>query len=252
MSADWLVGSFYTATALGFDSGSARTVAAGSYYLKDATASISLLNAFSTALANDVTNTVTLTKAGKVRIVMNSSTSITWTSSTLRDLLGFTADITSQTSVTAANHSPLWWSAGYEATPEAPLNDQGQDVTDGIVTRSRSGLTSVFTKHNTAKVNGFSWPVVDATKVYTSARGSGEFKAFAERVLDRGQPFKLWREIDESSTSSAEATVGGVTTLGPYKTTAYLGQWYQRIVANAEIVSPVQVRCIKVNELSNT
>lgn len=249
MSAAWLIGSCRLTDALAFDSGSARTVAAGSYYLKDSTDSISLLDAFQTALRNDeATAAVTLTRSGHVRITASSPFSITWTSTALRDFLGFTGTITSQTDVTATNHSSLWWSSGYPETPDAPAGVQGNRVRDTAINSSRSGLTTSFTTHNTRVSNGFLWDVVPIARVWTPSESPGEFYTWWETVASQGRAWKLWRNVAEDSSSSAEATSSSI--VGPYKTTR--ANWaYSRQVQSADLYSRIRVPAVLVSELSN-
>lgn len=89
---------------------------------------------WSVSLSTGTTGTGLLTIARST-----GSYSITWTSTALRDLMGFTADITSQTSVTATNqHAGLWF-------PDCPLVLDGHPSrahkqTDNRGSESPSGL----------------------------------------------------------------------------------------------------------------
>lgn len=80
------------------------------------------------------------TGTGLITIAMSSGTfSITWTSTDLRDLLGYTANISSQTSVTATKqHCGLW-------LPDCPITLRGSPArahkqTDNRSTESPNGL----------------------------------------------------------------------------------------------------------------
>lgn len=112
------------------------------------------------------------------------SYSITWTSTALRDLLGFTADITSQTSVTASKqHCGLW-------LPDCPITLKGDPSrahkqTDNRSTESPNGL--VITVGGTKKYQhqDISYSHVVQSRVYEGAATTT--RASLEQWLDDTQ-----------------------------------------------------------------
>ncbi len=120
---------------------------------------------------------------GLVTIAMSSGTySITWSSTALRDLLGFTATITTQTSVTGTiNHRGLW-------LPGCPFNcdgdpDRAPEATD---TRSSKGPTgTVMTLSGTQRYEhtGLKWSHVLRARTWEGA-ASPAYSSFQAWVRD--------------------------------------------------------------------
>jgi len=248
----WLVGSVRWTADVGVTiDASSQSVAAGSYYLEDSTNSLSLLERLKGAmdLAGVSGASVTLTRAGRVRIQASSAFSITWTDVRLRDALGFASNVTSQTDVTAGNQSPLLWSPDTPERPSAPKGVQGHRIPDTVVNSSRSGLTTSFTTHNTMVVNEFTFDHVPISRVWTPGEQGGEFQRWLDEVGNEGRPWKLWVDVTEDAASSVEASP--VAVLGPYKLRNPMRKWYDRRFPNADLTSRIRVAAVLVSELSN-
>lgn len=97
------------------------------------------------------------TGTGQVTIAMSSGTySITWTSTDLRDLLGFTATITSQTSVTGTKNARGLW------LPDCPLWLDGDpatmpEISDARNTESPDGTSVTLVNSFKAKHRNLTW-----------------------------------------------------------------------------------------------
>lgn len=121
------------------------TVDAGSYYLTAAGGVSGLLADFQTKLNTDqpANWTVTLsTTTGKVTIdCADEPWVLSWTSTNLRDALGFTGNIASTTSAqTGANQARFLWIPDCPPNSDIPDHAQAPRVTDRHATRGPTGL----------------------------------------------------------------------------------------------------------------
>lgn len=102
-----------------------------------------------------------------------SAFSITWTSTDLRDILGFTANITSQTSVTATNQAKGFW------RPDCPIyvesgryKSSAPRVTDAHQTESPNGLAITHVGNVKYRYRGIRWSHVPMHKVWVIDEGT--------------------------------------------------------------------------------
>lgn len=227
---------------------SPQTIAAGSYYLYSATNSLSLLYQFQTAMtAASVTSAAAyLTEAGYVRITGGSTFAVTWTNTTLRDLLGFTGDLSGASSYVAPLHSKLWWSPGYDETPDTPTGVESMPMPDTVITSSRDGSAVLFTTNYTQQHQSYKWDVVPITKVWTSSELGGEYKAWWDTVGRAGLRWYLWPGVDEDSGSTTQATLSSPQ--GPFKLRRIDPKWYNRQISNVDQLSAIEIDCIVVSE----
>lgn len=233
----WLVGSFTLAsTATITVNGNAHNVAAGTYYLRDATTSISLVDAVQAAIAAEVGgSTVAIGKDRKLRIISGGGALTLLIPAVLQAVLGLAAAPTVGTTVTADNVSTLLWSPGWPATTEGfPVDASGWTETDLVITTSPSGLTQNFTAHNTQTLAEWTWSTVKPSRVWTSAALGGEYRRFFDDVLLAGSRFKFYSRTLEDEASSA--SVSWVTAKGPYRLRNPNFRWYRRTVASTDAV----------------
>lgn len=107
-----------------------------------------------------------LTSEGRVTIaVTNGTFSLSWTSADLRDLLGHTANITTQTSVTGTNQARGLW------IPDCPLNaDSDTDIAplDSDLRTTLSPNGAAYTKRGTSlhRHTNLVWSHVHKSKVF--------------------------------------------------------------------------------------
>lgn len=249
MTASWLIGSIEDSAAMTVTiAGSARTIAAGDYYLHGPTSGLSLLTAFETQMTGAGVGSAAayLTKAGKVRLTGSGTFTITWTNTTLRDLLGFTGNLSGASSYVAPNYSKLWWSAGYDGNPDTPYGVEAMVMPDTAITTSRDGSATLFTTNNSQQHNAWSWDVVPISKVWTTAEAGGEYKAWWDTVGRAGKRFYLWPDVDEDSGSTTQVTLAGP--LGPYKLRRIDPTWYNRQIPNVDQLSEIAIDVIVVSE----
>lgn len=253
VSVDWLLGSKVLPAYSYSISGTGYGIAAGTYYLDDATASLSMLAQFETDMDTEgLTNaSVHLTEAGYVQITSDTSFTVTWTDTAFRDLLGFTGNIGSTTSATASLYSPLFWSPGYRGTPlDSPGGIVGTKVKDTAHTVSPSGQTGQATTHNTRVVNRWQWQMVPIARVWTTDKDGlgGEFRRFYDDVMCVGARFKLYPAIGEDRTSTSAVSL--TTPLGPYKIPGNKDRWYNRQIADADTRSEITIEVYQTAEVS--
>lgn len=230
------------------------TLSTGDYYLVNATANRSLLDAVASEIENAIGEppTIALQRDLRVQIAFSNAASITWGSATtLRNLLGFTGDLSSNTLHTATNISPLIWSAGYRALTRAhgDAASGGEVIVDTIQTKSNTGRTINTITHGQSIIQDFSWDFVYVSRVQTSSELGGEFITFVANVLNRGQRFTWHKGIveDPSSTTLLSLT----TAVGPYKSRSIINNWYNRAKQPAaDIGSNIRIEAVIVDEYS--
>jgi hypothetical protein len=183
------------------------TVAAGDYYL---TSTTSLLTTFKTALDNGagVTYTVTVNDAdpngtGKVTITPSAgNVAITWTSTGLRDALGFTGNLSAASSHTSANSSPhIWLPNTPRSAGIVPDGYQGRPVTDGTVTGSPTGTTKAI-QYATRYENTAEWRFLLGSKTWITWESTvnESFEKFWSVSIGAGQPVRYHKDRADDST----------------------------------------------------
>lgn len=223
---EWLIGSHPNVPACTFDVTVGATtesfsIRAGAYYLWNNSVGFDLLNEFQDAL-----NSHSLLSPSEAEVFMGqnrlvqansngSAYSVTWTGdTTARNMMGFTGALSSSTAHEANAMSAFFWSPGKQGSPDARPGSQGHQVSDGQMSQAGTG-TVRYVRHNTYRRNGYTWRNVDIARVHSTSENSGEWFTFWDQVIERGRKFKLLRNVDEDTTSSAAATMTG-DLLGPY------------------------------------
>lgn len=214
----WLVGSYFLpATTITINgSGEDFSTSAQGWYLYHPTDALSLIDQLEVVLvaAPVAGATVRVLENRTVRISAPGNFSITWTSSTLRDLLGFTGNLAGTNTYTATNVSPLLWSPGKPESPtESPLGTLGRSVYDTKFSTAPDG-SQVADSHYTQVVNTYNWSHVAMDRYQTSSAVGGEYVVFFDYVLRRAHKFNLWRNIEEDVDGTDPVT--WTTSLGPY------------------------------------
>ena len=142
---------------------------------------------------------------GLVTIAFGTTGSITWTMTALRDILGFTANITSQTSVTATNPLRYVW------RPTRPINLFPHEnaatnllvpESNSLVRRSINGTVWML-ESNTLHSTDLRWMYLTKAEVLTPASGNdASFQNFWTYVCSKGRPFRYFP--DRSVNTSAD------------------------------------------------
>jgi hypothetical protein len=196
-------------------------VAAGNYYLYDDESAFDSFLAVINALDSHSILTgnvyVTLGVDLHVHLVSTGAAfSLNWADAIeLRDMLGFTINLTSATTHRAPNISPLLWSAGRTTTWEARVGTNGIKIAD--VARGQSGPGTVRSnRHNTHRRNTLIYRYVLNSRVWTEDEENGEFVTFWDQVLVPGHRFKVWRNyLEDLNDSSSELSPHDPTDFGP-------------------------------------
>ena len=251
MISAWLIGTRTLAAQDITISASAQVVAADTRYLYDATNGNSWCYALQAAMvaAGVTTPSVFLTRARKVRITAGGAYTITWTDTELRDLLGFTGNLSSASSHTADNVSPALWSPGYEAISTSPYGTDGYTESDTQILSSPTGLTTTMIKHHTKTLQELAWRHVVISRVWTTAEAGGEYKRFYDDTLETGERVKHYASVNEDETATTTAATLG-SALGPYKLRRIDPTWYTRTIDNVDRLSAISVDLIKVGEIT--
>lgn len=218
----WLVGSYFIPGGLSVTiDGTPSTWSAADqgYYLYSSTSALSMLSKFK-ALLDAAVGVPTLVQVRRDRKVQLNSPggnfTVAWTSTLLRDLLGFSqGNLSGDDTYVASSISPLLWSPLKNENPQdAPLGVLGRPVGDDVFLTAPDG-TTVVTSHYTQVMNSFAWQMVPSDRYQTDDALGGEYLTFWDYCLRKGYKFRLWREILESTESSSTA-VTWTEDLGPY------------------------------------
>jgi len=230
-------------------------LAAGSYYLTDATSSRSLLEAFEDALDAHTmlsgANSIIL-RNRRAFVEASSSFSLTWPADNLlRDLLGFTGNLSGDSEYIAGAISPLLWSPGRTGVYRSRLDTDGIPLHDTAVGMSAAGVVTA-TRHNTVREQTLTYRYVRNARTWTTAEVGGEFFAFWDYVLSRAAPFKLYRGVTEDEDATTTMTLGTQTpSTGAYVHTPSqpVRLPFDREFANVEMLHPISIDCVTTTDL---
>lgn len=231
------------------------TIPAGSYYLTDSSSARSLFSAFATAL-----NSHSMLGSASCVLLRDRTTflsaspdfAIAWPADNLlRDLIGFTSNISGQDEYVSDGISVLLWSPGRTGVYRARLDTDGIPLHDTAVGMSANGVV-VATRHNTVLEQTLTYRYVRNSRVWTTAEEGGEFYAFWDYVLSRAAPFKLYRSVTEDEASTSTMTLGTQTpSTGAYKHTPSqpVRLPFDREFANVEMLHPISIDCVTVTDI---
>lgn len=216
----WLIGSYASLPEQDVTiAGSGQTIAAGDWYLYDPTNSLSLLYAVQQAMlaAGVAGATAVLCENRKVKLSSGGANfTVTWVDLLLRDLLGFTGNLSGASSYVADGVSPLLWSPARTENPAlAPMGVRGakQHAVFQAVS-PYSGKTEAMS-HGYREYNRFTFPYVDVDRIRTQTDGEGGvFDTWFDNVAVPANLWKLYREVGENTASTTAAVLD--TPLGPY------------------------------------
>ena len=251
----WVVGALELTTDADITvSGTPVTVPAGTYYLADATASRSLIEAVLAAVTPEMTTPSIF--IGRDRLIrVTAGAAFTWTAidARLQAALGF-ASIPSTSSATASDVSTLLWSPAYCATTtDHPGGTTGFEEPTRSHTTSPSGLTQYTVVHGTSRKQAdLGWAQVLRDRVWREGfddGGPGDFRRFWREVIVPGRRWKLYETVAESGTVDATPAVFPVA-LGPYKTPRVDPRWWNRSVANFDGLTDVALDGVLTSELA--
>ena len=228
--AAWLIGSRDDLPQQGVHiNASAQSTPAGSFYLHDASAARSLLMQFRDAviLATGGATTVVLQQDGRVRIDCTVLFSLTWGSSTLlRDLLGFDANLALLSTYTAPNISPLLWMPGKPETPMAQrLGVVGHRTHNVYQTTAPYSGKSESVSHGYRTYARYTFPMIDTERLTGADGVGGTYETWHEEVAVRSARWKLYRDVLEDPGGTASTVFSLTQPLGPYVVTGPRLAW---------------------------
>jgi len=142
--------------------------AADTYYLSSADSEANGLLADLKSKMDAAGNTYSVNLSdttGKVTITVDTGTfSVTWTSTDLRDLLGFDSNISAKVTTTGASQCESLWRPSAHCMPDFGLNSPGLVVSNAMVRIAPDGTYSAF--HGPSRTrNRLSWPVIPVSQV---------------------------------------------------------------------------------------
>lgn len=222
--ADWWVGSSRIDDQTINVDGGAEVVAVPreAIYLWNPVADLSLFAQLEIALAAGgvVNPRVFFTTSRRVRIEADAAFEILWGAGLeLRDLLGFTSDITGFAGYTAAELSPLLWSPGKRMSPQlAPLNFNGQPVADIAAQLGPRGVQTVREQGQPTVIQRFELSHVERARYREVIPGPapGEFAYFWQQIMLLSLKMIVLREVLEGTSDTEQPDYESGVVLGPY------------------------------------
>lgn len=198
-------------------------IPAGSYYLDDPVSALSFCDAIVAALNTHTTiaagadPTCVIAQNRHIRIAWTGAFSITFTDTLLRDVLGFTGNLSAASAYQATHISDYLWVPGKPESPdEAILGVNGRKIKDTRI--GQSGLDGrVVSRHNDTRiVNRFWWQHIVQARYWTSSELGGEWQTWWDVVASSFLRWKLYRDVTDDDGSTSDMSLGS-TFLGPYK-----------------------------------
>jgi hypothetical protein len=161
-----------------------------------------------------------ITEDRHVRLTSSGVFTVTWTSTILRDYLGFTGNLAGASAYTATNRSPMLWSPGKTETPDlAPLGAHGQPIADISVAYGAGGAQTIRVEGSPTYRQRFRWAHVAKARYYAAppTPADGEYAAFWLSEFIGGNRWILLRGLTEGTSTTVSASYGSATAIGPYK-----------------------------------
>lgn len=213
----WIIGSikglsYYFSVDAGLQS------VTGDRYLYHATGSLSILNAIRAGMvaAGYAGATAVLTRDRRVKLSSGAGNfTITWDSTALRDLLGFTANLSGASSYTATDVSPLLWSPAKPLKPElSPIGTAGIRRPLTYATISPADGSAFAVSHGSRQWQRFTCSHVAIDRVFPADEAPGSWISFFDESAGKLCSFYVYPEVVEEAGSSTTATLADG--LGPY------------------------------------
>jgi hypothetical protein len=200
----------------------AVTASLNGLYLLHPTGALSMLSRLVVAMtAGGVASPAAfITEAGYVRLTSSGTFTIDWTgATTLRDLLGFTGNLSGASAYTAPNRSTLLWVPARTLTPElAPLGANGQPFLDVSRTVGTGGNLTVRQHGSPNYLQRFSATHIARARYWATmpAGASGEYRHFWEAELTTLRRWIVLRDVTIGSSTTTSADYSLSTHVGPY------------------------------------
>lgn len=216
-STAWLIGSV-KGLAYYFSVDASLQSVTSDRYLYHPTGSLSILDAIRAGMvaAGYAGASAVLTRDRRVKLSSGAGNfGITWDSTGLRDLLGFTGDLSGAATYTATNPPALLWSPAKPLRPElSPRGTTGIPRPLAYFTASPSDGSTFVVSHGERIDQRFTCGMVAVDRVFTSSLVGGEWARLFRDSLAKGYSFYVYPDVTEDPGSSTAATLSNG--LGPY------------------------------------
>ncbi len=213
----WLVGSVKDLSYYFSVDASLQSVT-GDRYLYHPSSSLSILAAIAAGMtaAGVAGAAAVLTRDRRVRLYSGGANfTVTWDDTGLRDLLGFTGDLSGAASYVATNVSSLLWSPAKPLASElSPRGTLGIRRPLSYMTQSPTDGSTFTVSHGTRVDQRYSCACVDTDRVMTASNAGGEWARWFDEVYAKGYQFYVYLDVTEETGSTTTATLTGG--LGPY------------------------------------
>lgn len=181
------------------------------YGVSNATGLLAAIKAAVEAAVGSGTCTMTLddtsdTATGKVTFAFSSNFTFTWTSTTLRDKLGFTGDLSTPATASfqGSNQAvPLWLPDVGRTNPEGPEGGAGFIEHDATLAVSPGGGVASF-GYSSRRLASFEFALVSGVKTWDvhESTASESFETFFLDGLVYGYPFRYFPDRSDDSAST--------------------------------------------------
>ena len=218
----WLIGSVKSLPEQSVDiDGVAQILATGNYHLAHGTAPALLTSLIAMLTAAGVpAPTASITRDRRVKLTAGAVFAIDWglAGETLRDLLGFDADLAGSLVYIAPLVSPLHWSPTKPLRSEmAPRGARGIRRPLAYYSMSPTDGSAFVVSHGERVDQSFSCSHVPTDRIQTPEELGGEWAAFFLAVVARGYLFTVYLDVVENPGSTTTADLDNP--LGPYVAT---------------------------------
>lgn len=199
-----------TSTVIGTFVGASVSMPAGNYYLSSGDSGTSFLATLKTQLDAATSRTWTITldddsdsSTGKVTLaVSGAATTATWTSTAIRDLLGFAGNLSSGTTWTSDYQAKYLWLPNCGRTnPDGPEDDDGTIETDATYAEGTDGTPYVLA-YSTRRGDNMEFPMILGSKCKSTLEvtTNESFATFFLVLVNVGFRFRYYKLRDTDGT----------------------------------------------------
>lgn len=226
----------------------------GNFYLRHSTAALSLLQEMVDAMtaAGVAAPTATIRENLRVRLTSSGAFTVTWNSTQLRDILGYTGNLGSGTTHDAPNPSPLLWAPGYPATPKTRTSKQGY-IVPHVTFHAADDGSSVQTQHyGSERWQELKWRTLLTSRMQVpDGDDTGNtLEGLYENVLQYGYRFMYHQSVVTDFAGTDAIDWNDAEAFGPYQLRKPIDpSWYERIIQNADsYAGPLELEMKRVEE----
>lgn len=237
VASTWLVGSQNLAAQSYSIDGTGYGIAAGHWYLTHATASLSILAGVLADMTTEgLSNPYFYIREDRLlEMGADATFTFSWTGTTLRNLCGYTGNLSGASSYVSDGIPRLLWSPGYPALFATDDGQSAYDMDDAVVQVAASGIVDVDYVQSLS-YNELRWTDVMRARMRAADSADpedfwGTFDDFRGLVLRPGYRFQIYEEVTEDSSSTDEVTLPSA--LGTYQIREVVPGRYRRVSRTA-------------------